>query len=132
MKLNSLIKYNSLKVLSLIGLLFITSVLYFHFIEWPFAIEVDKIAICHFDANFPLCESHKVEFMEIFTYGIIILISFITFICFGIEFLYRKYKLKDNDIKSYPVFWTIIFWIGIILALIPFLFILWLLIFYKP
>lgn len=131
MNLNSLIKYNSAKILSVLGYFFPIAFLYFHFVAWPFAISVDKVALCHFDANFPLCESHKVEFMEIFTYGIIILISSVALIALGCEFLYKKYKVKNSSLKKYPVFWVVLFYIGLIPQAVLFLLILYIIFFVK-
>ncbi len=120
MKLNSLIRYNSLKALGLFGYTFVI----FLYLCRQSILQIVQINPADTDVIFL---NGAVFIATVYQAGIL----FTSFI-FIIEFLYRKYKLKDNDIKSYPVFWTIIFWIGIILALIPFLFILWLLIFYKP
>ncbi len=124
MKLNNLIRYNSLKVFSILGYILLISYAYFHFIAYPAALEIDKIATCHFDANFPLCKSHDVEFTSLIVYFSIVFLAFISLIVFIFEFLWKKFKSKNNAVKNYPIFWKIAFWIGIILALIPFAFII--------
>lgn len=66
----------------------------------------------------------KIEFMEIIVYGILFLALFISLFAMFIEFLYKKYKQKNDGIKIYPFYFRVVFWIGITLALIPLLFIL--------
>ncbi len=119
MKLNSLIKYNSLKALGLFGYMFAI----FLYICRQNILQIVKAN--SIDADIVFLNS-AVFVVTIYQIGILF-ISFVSII----EFLYKKYKLKDNNIKIYPLFWIIVFWIGIIFALTPLLFILWLLIFYK-
>lgn len=130
MKLNNLIKYNSLKIFSFLGYLLLIAIIYFKFVAYPAAMEIDKIATCHFDANFPLCKSHDVEIISFITYAFIFALSILSLIAAFFEFLWKKFKSKSSVPRNYPIFWKIVFWTGIILALIPFAFIIRVLTYY--
>ncbi len=126
---NSLIRIKSLKVLSLIGLIFIVIMFYLDLISFKQALEVNKQTGCIPDAGLQLCATDYVESRMI---GIIILFSFLTpvFTFFAmLEVLFLKFIKKDKKEVSYHIGWSILFWIGILPAIAVNLFWIWCIIF---
>ena len=127
MKLNSLIKYNSLKIFSVIGYISLVSFTYIEFIVLPDAFKIDKAAGCHFAADYPLCTAHGVEIVSAFVFCGVAWLGILSLIALLFEFLWKKDKSKDATERKYPIYAIIPFWIGAAVETLLCLIFLWLL-----
>ncbi len=114
MKLNGLLKYNSLKLFSLYGYLF--AVYYY----------IYRLSVIHLLNKEPNMDSEVAFFaFKLFVARDYLIGICLVFLIIIIELIYRKLKKKNAAVKLYPIFGIIAFWTGIIFALTPFIMMFW-------